>query len=255
MELLIPDWPDAPNNIGAFTTFRYGGVSLAPYDDGVSGQNGFNLASHVGDNPAHVAQNRALLRTVLPAEPAWLTQTHSILVHDAAKVTGAPEGDASYATARNIVCVTMTADCLPVLFCDAKGTIVAAAHAGWRGLADGILEATVQAMRDQGAQEILAWMGPAIGPQSFEVGEDVLEAFTSRVPDTRAGFTPIAGNSVNQPRKYLSDMYQLARIVLSKVGVTRVAGGGWCTVLDKKRFYSFRRDDITGRMASVIWMK
>lgn len=251
MDLLFPDWPDAPKNIGAFTTFRYGGVSLAPYDDGVSGQNGFNLASHVGDRPEHVAQNRALLRTLLPAEPAWLTQTHSIIVHDAAKVTGAPEGDASYATAPNVVCVTMTADCLPVLFCDTQGTIVAAAHAGWRGLADGVLEATVQAMRDQGAEDILAWMGPAIGPQSFEVGEDVIGAFTSRVPDTCAGFTPIIG----QPGKYLGDMYQLARIVLNQVGVTRISGGGWCTVLDKQRFYSFRRDDVTGRMASVIWLK
>lgn len=251
MDRLIPDWPDAPTNIGAFTTLRYGGVSLAPYDDGVTGKNGFNLASHVGDNPEHVTHNRALLRKELPAEPAWLTQTHSCIVHDAAKVKHAPEGDANFTTERNVVCVTMTADCLPVLFCDAKGTIVAAAHAGWRGLADGVLEATVTAMRNKGAKDILAWMGPAIGPQSFEVGEDVIDAFTRRVTETRAGFTPIS----NQPGKYLGDMYQLARIVLNKVGVTNIAGGGLCTVLDKKRFYSFRRDDATGRMASVIWLK
>jgi polyphenol oxidase len=254
MNHLLPDWPNAPANIGAFTTLRYGGVSLAPYDDGVTGKNGFNLASHVGDNPEHVTQNRALLRTMLPAEPAWLAQTHSCIVHDAGKITGAPEGDANYSTERNVVCVTMTADCLPVLFCDVQNgqsTIVAAAHAGWRGLADGVLEATVTAMRDKGAKEILAWMGPAIGPQSFEVGEDVIEAFTSRAPDTRAGFSPIA----HAPGKYLGDMYQLARIVLNKVGVTKISGGGLCTVLDKKRFYSFRRDDVTGRMASVIWLK
>lgn len=251
MDLLIPDWPDAPKNIGAFTTLRYGGASLAPYDDGITGKNGFNLASHVGDNPEHVQQNRALLRTMLPAEPAWLTQTHSCIVHDAATVTSAPEGDANYTTERKVVCVTMTADCLPVLFCDAEGTIVAAAHAGWRGLADGVLEATVKAIRDKGGKEILAWMGPAIGPQSFEVRKDVIEAFTSRVPETRTGFKSIP----HQPGKYLGDMYQLARIVLNKVGVTRISGGGLCTVLDKKRFYSFRRDDVTGRMASVIWMK
>ena len=251
MDLLIPDWPDAPKNIGAFTTLRTGGVSLAPYDDGITGKNGFNLALHVGDHPERVAQNRALLRTALPTEPAWLTQTHSIIVHDAATVTGAPEGDASFATERGVVCVAMTADCLPVLFCDAKGMIVAAAHAGWRGLADGVLEATVNTLRDKGAQDLLAWMGPAIGPQSFEVGEEVIDAFTSRVPDTRAGFRPMAGNA----GKYLGDMYQLARIVLNKVGVTRIAGGSLCTVQDKKRFYSFRRDDVTGRMASVIWLK
>ncbi|RJX30144.1 MAG: peptidoglycan editing factor PgeF [Oxalobacter sp.] len=251
MDLLLPDWPDAPANIGAFTTLRTSGVSLAPYDDGITGKNGFNLASHVGDNHEHVLQNRALLRQSLPSEPAWLTQTHSIIVHDAATVANAPEGDASFSTERNIVCVTMTADCLPVLFCDAKGTIVAAAHAGWRGLADGILEATVTAMRNKGAQDILAWMGPAIGSQSFEVGEDVIDAFTSRVPDTRDGFTPIS----NQPGKYLGDMYQLARIVLNKVGVDRISGGGLCTMRDKKRFYSFRRNEVTGRMASVIWLK
>ena len=254
MELLFPDWPDAPKNIGAFTTLRTGGVSLAPYDDGVTGKNGFNLASHVGDHPEHVQKNRARLRTLLPSEPAWLTQTHSTLVLDAASVKNAPEGDATYAIQPGIVCVSMTADCLPVLFCavqDGQATMVAAAHAGWRGLADGILETTVKAMREKGAQDILAWMGPAIGPQRFEVGEDVIDAFTARVPETRAGFTAAHAH----PGKYLGDMYQLARIMLNNVGVDRIAGGGLCTVLDPQRFYSFRRDEITGRMASLIWLK
>lgn len=251
MKFLTPDWPDAPDNIGAITTLRTGGASLAPYDGGVTGRNGLNLAAHVGDNPEHVRQNRALLRPILPSEPVWLTQTHSTIVVDAASASNAPEADASITTERSVVCVTLTADCLPVLFCDAEGTVVAAAHAGWRGLADGILEQTVLQMRAAGAKDILAWFGPAIGPQSFEVGDDVLQAFVAHGENRREAFAPIAG----QPGKYLADIYLLARQTLNDVGVDRTSGGGLCTVIDKNRFYSFRRDDVTGRMASLIWLK
>lgn len=251
MKFLTPDWADIPDNIGALTTLREGGMSLAPYDDGITGRNGLNLASHVGDDPEHVRQNRALLRPFLPSEPVWLMQTHSTKVVDAARATHAPEADASLTTERSVVCVTLTADCLPVLLCDAKGTVVAAAHAGWRGLADGILEQTVLRMRASGAEDILAWFGPAIGPQSFEVGDDVLQAFAARGENRRKAFKPIVG----QPGKYLSDIYLLARQTLNDVGVDRISGGGLCTVIDQTRFYSFRRDEVTGRMASLIWLK
>lgn len=248
---IFPDWADAPANVGALTTLRSGGVSLAPYDDGITGKNGLNLAAHVGDNPEFVRQNRARLRRLLPSEPAWLSQTHSTIVVDASHAINAPEADASFATERGVVCATLTADCLPVLLCDAQGTVVAAAHAGWRGLADGILEQTVQAMRGAGAQDILAWFGPAIGPGSFEVGNDVLEAFIARGENRRTAFAPLAG----QHGKYLADIYQLARMTLNEVGVKRISGGGLCTVIDRHRFYSYRRDEVTGRMASLIWLK
>ncbi|MEA5098539.1 MAG: peptidoglycan editing factor PgeF [Burkholderiaceae bacterium] len=251
MNTFIPDWPGLPTNVGALQTVRSGGASAAPYDDGTTGGHGFNLALHVGDDPQQVRQNRALLRALLPAEPAWLTQTHSTTVVDAASATNAPEADASVTTERGVVCVVMTADCLPVLLCDARGTLVAAAHAGWRGLADGVLQATVEAMRAKGAADILAWFGPAIGPQAFEVGDDVRQAFAAGGIDPADGFAPIDGNS----GKYLGDMTALARAALAGVGVSRIAGGGLCTVTDWRRFYSFRRDDITGRMASLIWLK
>lgn len=251
MNILTPDWSGAPDNVGSLLTLRHGGASHAPYDDGLSGRNGFNLAAHVGDDPQHVQQNRARLRQHLPAEPAWLTQVHGIRVVDAANATDAPEADASITDERGVVCVTLTADCLPVLFCDVKGTVVAAAHAGWRGLADGVLEATVTAMRDQGADEILAWLGPAIGPQQFEVGDDVLQAFSERDLNPPGAFRA----ADHAPGKFLGDLYTLARAALAQVGVERIAGGGLCTMTDARRFYSFRRDQTTGRMASMIWLK
>ncbi|MBS1170327.1 MAG: hypothetical protein H6R01_1245 [Burkholderiaceae bacterium] len=251
MNLLTPEWPGLPDNVGALLTLRSGGVSLAPYDDGASGENGFNLASHVGDKPEHVRANRAMLRRLLPSEPAWLTQVHGTRVVDAATTSDAPEADASIASKRGAVCVTMTADCLPVLFADAQGSVVAAAHAGWRGLADGVLQATVEAMRVRGAKDILAWFGPAIGPQAFEVGDDVRQAFAAGGIAPEGGFLPIDGS----PGKYLGDMYALARAALAQAGVTNIAGGGLCTVTDWRHFYSFRRDEVTGRMASLIWLK
>jgi YfiH family protein len=249
MELLIPDWTDIPANVGALSTMRSGGVSCGPYDDGQGG-GGLNLGVHVQDEPAHVQRNRALLRGILPAEPSWLTQVHGVNVVDAAQVQGAPDADACIASEPGAVCVMMTADCLPVLLCDAAGSVVGAAHAGWRGLAGGVLEQTVAAMRDRGAGEINAWLGPAIGPQQFEVGRDVLEAFAAHDPASRTAFVPIAARE----GKYLADIYQLARQRLAQVGVRRVAGGGLCTVSDK-RFYSYRRDKQTGRMASLIWLR
>lgn len=248
MELLIPDWPAPLANVGALSTTRKGGVSLESYDDGAGG-GGLNLGVHVGDDPARVGQNRKLLQTLLPVEPAWLTQVHGVTVLDAAMVADAPEADACIATRPGSVCVVQTADCLPVLFCDLQGRVVGAAHAGWRGLAHGVLKNTVNAMRDAGASEIIAWLGPAIGPQCFEVGQDVLDAFTSCDPEMARAFRPHGAG------KYMADIYVLARLALAGTGVQDVYGGGRCTVSEKDSFYSFRRDRVTGRMASLIWLK
>lgn len=250
MDLIIPEWNGVPDNIGMLSTLRYGGVSCAPYDDG-GGGNGLNLGIHVGDQSEAVHQNRALLQTLLPAQPAWLSQIHGATVVDAAQAVGAPEADASITTQRGVVCAILVADCLPVLFCDAAGRVVGAAHAGWRGLASGVLENTVAGMRKKGATEILAWFGPAIGPQSFEVGEEVFKAFVAIDIKTQAAFVPLQ----DRPGKYLADIYQLARTILERIGVHRIDGGGFCTVSDARRFYSYRRDRITGRMASLIWIK
>lgn len=250
MDLIIPEWHGMPHNVGACSTTRRGGKSGAPYDDG-SGGGGLNLGIHVGDDPESVSANRALLRTLLPAEPIWLSQVHGNRVIDAAATGGVPEADASFSTMPGVVCAIQTADCLPVLFCDAGGTAVGAAHAGWRGLAGGVLENTVKAMRDAGASDILAWLGPAIGPRCFEVGQDVLDAFAGKDEAMTSAFKPIAAS----PGKYLADIYGLARQTLERVGVTRVSGGGLCTMTEQQRFYSFRRDKVTGRMASLIWLK
>jgi YfiH family protein len=250
MNLIFPNWSDAPANIGALTTLRQGGVSPPPYDDG-SGGGGLNLGMHVGDRPEHVQRNRDLLQTLLPAQPIWLSQIHGATVVDAAEAWGTPEADASVTTRRGVVCAIQTADCLPVLLSDTAGQVVGAAHAGWRGLAGGILENTVARMRDAGAGEILAWLGPAIGPRQFEVGEEVRDAFAALDAATRTAFQPVVG----QAGKYLADIYQLARFALARAGVTRVFGGDFCTVTDERRFYSYRRNRITGRMASLIWIK
>jgi polyphenol oxidase len=249
MELLIPDWQIAPANVGAMTTLRQGGWSQGPYGDGKGG-GGLNLATHVEDAPDDVYRNRAMLRSILPAEPLWLTQVHGTGVADAEFAMPAAQADACVASAAGAVCVMMTADCLPVLFCDLAGKVVGAAHAGWRGLAAGVLEQTVSAMRRRGAEEIQAWLGPAIGAQHFEVGQDVLDAFVIFNASDRKAFTPMAG----RPGKFLADIYQLARHRLATVGVVRVTGGDLCTVSDP-RCYSYRRDRLTGRMASLIWLK
>jgi YfiH family protein len=249
-DFIIPDWPGMPARIGALMSTRRGGVSLGPYGDG-SGAGGMNLGVHVGDRLQDVEQNRALLQAQVPARPAWLTQVHGATVVDAATVISPVEADASIAASSGVACTIQVADCLPVLFCDAAGRVVGAAHAGWRGLAAGVLENTVARMRAAGAGDILAWLGPAIGPQRFEVGTDVLEAFVARHPENRSAFVPRSADS----GKYLADIYVLARAALRRAGVERVSGGGFCTVSDEQRFYSYRRDGATGRMAALIWMR
>lgn len=250
MDLIIPNWPDLPVGVGALSTTRRGGVSLAPYDDG-SGGGGLNLGMHVADCSLHVQQNRDLLRAALPAEPAWLEQVHGTGIVDAAGLAAVPKADASFATIGNTVCAIMTADCLPVLLSDRLGRVVAAAHAGWRSLSAGILEKTVIRMRAAGADEITVWLGPAIGPKYFEVGDDVRQIFCAHDPHASNAFKPIAG----QNGKYLADIYALARDRLRAADVQGIYGGGFCTFDDAHRFYSYRRSKVTGRMASLIWLK
>lgn len=251
MNVLVPDWIGASDNIGALSTLRSGGVSRAPYDDGAGG-GGLNLGLHVGDRPQDVAQNRALLQSMLPAAPVWLSQVHGATVVDAAAVVDdAPQADASVTVQSGVVCAIMTADCLPVLFADVYGRVVGAAHAGWRGLAGGVLKNTISAMLDLGAGEIRAWLGPAIGPRRFEVGAEVVAAFVDDCAANSAAFMPVPG----KPGKYLADIYRLARIALHAEGVNRISGGDFCTMTDRQRFYSYRRDAVAGRMASLIWIK
>lgn len=235
---LIPDWP-APARVRAMMTTRRTGASSAPF-------NAFNLAAHVGDDPAAVAANRTALRRHLPAEPLWLNQVHGTAVAEAARDTAGCTGDAAIADQSGQVCAVLTADCLPVLFCDRAGTVVAAAHAGWRGLAAGVLETTVARMRRPPGQ-ILAWLGAAIGPAAFEVGPEVRTAFVARHPAAASAFIPRAD-------RFFADLYALARIRLAAAGVTGIHGGGLCTYNDTTRFYSYRREGQTGRMASLIWM-
>ena len=255
--LITPEWPDAPANVGAMASTRRGGASTGPYDDG-GGGGGLNLGLHVGDDAETVQQNRAAVRAMLPGAPAWISQVHGVAVVDAASVgLGQPVrvADASIATSPGVVCAVLTADCLPVLFADLAGTVVGAAHAGWRGLAAGVLGETVAAMRATGAGEITAWLGPAIGPTQFEVGGDVLESFLAnagaQAEQVRAAFEPFEG----RPGKYLADMNALARLMLARDGVTKVWGGDHCTASERNRFYSYRRDGVTGRQASLIWLK
>lgn len=243
---LTPDWP-APAKVRALMTTRVGGVSVAPYDS-------LNPASHVGDDPAAVAGNRALLRRHLPAEPLWLNQVHGDRVAEVGVDAEGGEADASLARAPGRVCAVMTADCLPVLFCDRAGSVVAAAHAGWRGLVGGVLERTVEAMAVPPG-EILAWLGAAIGPERFEVGEEVRAAFVADDPLAAIAFRPALPGTLDEaPKKWLADIYTLARLRLARVGVTAVYGGGLCTVSDPARFFSYRRDGRTGRMASLVWL-
>jgi polyphenol oxidase len=232
----VPEWP-APKNIHAVTTLRTGGVSAGVYTS-------FNLATHVGDDIDVVMQNRNLLkqRLGLPVEPVWLQQIHSDIVVDAAQTKSLVQADASYSHAANVVCCVMTADCLPVLVCSQNGTSVAAIHAGWRGLAAGIITKTINMLA---CEQPLVWLGPAIGAECFEVGIDVFDAFIANSSEFASAFKPHDG-------RYLADIYQLARIELAALGIHQVYGGGLCTMTDE-RFYSYRRDKDTGRMATLIW--
>ncbi len=239
-EWIVPDWP-SPSRVHALVTRRAGGVSAGAYAS-------LNLATHVGDDPAAVEENRRRLRAQLPAEPRWLTQVHGVRVVDAASALAGAEADAALAREPGAVCAVLTADCLPVLLCDEAGTTVAVAHAGWRGLAGGVIEATVAAM-PVAPERLLAYLGPAIGPQSFEVGAEVREAFVTHSADAAAAFADKANG------KWLADLYRLATQRLNALGVVRVFGGGRCTYREAEQFYSYRRDQTTGRMASLIWIE
>lgn len=243
VSIIWPDWP-APANVRAIQTTRNGGISLAPYDS-------LNLGAHVNDNALHVAQNRQSLSRFLPSEPVWLKQVHGIKVVDAATASCEPEADASFTSYKNIVCVTMTADCLPILLCDQAGTRVAAVHAGWRSLCDGVIEsALLQLQTNQMAlnpADYMAWLGPAIGPQAFEVGGEVRAQFIAQDAEAENAFKPHGD-------KYLGDLYKIATQRLQGLGITQIYGGGLCTFSDKARFFSFRRDGDTGRMGSFIWL-
>ena len=246
-------WPAMPAGVAAISTLRAGGVSEAPYDDGAGG-GGLNLGTHVSDAPDAVARNRSLLRELLPSEPVWLNQVHGTQVIDAASTLSEgvlPDADASFARDAGVLCAILTADCMPVLLADRRSRVVGAAHAGWRGLAGGVIEATVERLRAEGGDELVAWLGPGIGPARFEVGAEVIEAFSRLGPRARQAFAAIP----DKPGKYLADLPQLARLALAGVGVTEVAGGDRCTVSEPENFYSFRRDRITGRMATLIWIK
>ncbi|WP_396328414.1 peptidoglycan editing factor PgeF [Burkholderia anthina] len=263
-----PDWQVSPR-VRALITTRDGGVSEGPYgrwQDGVALRGGMNLGLHTGDDPAHVAANRArLLALAGQSGAAWLEQVHGAQivradeVIDAAHGAAAPvQADASVTARANAMCVVMVADCLPVLLCDAQGRAVGAAHAGWRGLAAGIVEqaaARVAALAGGATNELHAYLGPAIGPQAFEVGADVRDAFLDTAPlsehdDTRQAFAAIDGT----PGKFLADLYALARLRLVRAGVAHMSGGTACTVAEHARFYSYRRDRVTGRMAAAIWL-
>lgn len=239
IQIIEADWP-APASVRAITTTRRGGVSQDCYAS-------FNLADHVGDDADHVQQNRGLLRQrcQLPAEPAWLQQCHGDVV---VGVTHAmPRADASTSSQVNEVCAVLTADCLPLLMCDNSGTQVAAVHAGWKGLHAGIISRAVAAFDCEPAQ-LLVWLGPAIGPQAFEVGQDVFIAFTRKNPATVAAFTQTDASH------WLCDIYRLARLELHALNVAAIYGGELCSFSDAERFYSYRRDGQTGRMASLIWL-
>lgn len=249
--VIMPDWQGVPDTVRAFCTTRVGGLSLAPYDGG-NGRGGLNLGDHVGDEVQAVAGNRAILNSCLPSDVIFLSQVHGTMVCDADALCANAEADAVYARQSGKVCAVLTADCLPVLFSDSKGAVVAAAHAGWRGLAGGVLQNTVQEMRRAGAEQIIAWLGPAIGADRFEVGQDVVDAFDGCIKNPADCFRPKIVQG--QAPKYDADIYGLARRILATAGVADIYGGQYCTVKEVDRFYSYRRDGATGRMASLIWI-
>ena len=237
--LVTPDWP-LPPGVRAASTTRLGGVSVGPYQ-------GLNLGDHVGDDPRAVAANRAALARALglPAAPAWLTQVHGSAVAGPDDPPGC-RADARYADRPAVVCAVLTADCLPLLLCSADGREVAAVHCGWRGLAGGIVGAAV-ARFSAAPAALRAWLGPAIGPAAFEVGDEVRACFVQADPDAAACFV------ATRPGHWLADLAALTRRALAGAGVRQVYGSGACTATDAARFYSYRRDGVTGRMASLIW--
>jgi len=246
MRLIRANW-NAPSQIHALTTTRLGGQSSAPY-------NGLNLGDHVADNPVHVSANRQQLiqATGLKIEPQWLQQVHGVEVVEALSDGEVRQADACFTSTAGQACIVMTADCLPVLFTNKSGTKVAAAHAGWRGLVSGVLEQTLKQF--ESGEQVLAWLGPAIGPLAFEVGAEVREAFVSQHSQAETAFK----TSPTHPQdRFLADIYQLARIRLTAAGVADadISGGDYCTFSDAENFFSYRRDGVTGRMASLIWIE
>lgn len=238
LDLIRPDWP-APANVKAFTTTRRGGFSQGAWRS-------LNLGDRCGDNPAHVEKNRKLLRSELPAEPHWLKQVHGKRVVSCDEAQDLePEADAVIGTKAGQVCAVLTADCLPVIFCNNTGTKIAAAHAGWRGLAEGVLEATVRAMQCD-PKELIVWLGPAIGPKAFEVGYEVYQSFVEINAANKVAFEAYRD-------RWLADLYELSRLALSRLGVNQVYGGQYCTHSEQDKFFSYRRDGQSGRMATVIW--
>lgn len=243
---IIPDWP-APGNVKTLFTTRNGGVSSSVNGSYAS----LNLAAHVNDKRKDVAYNRALLRRYLPAEPRWLKQVHGNLPVWIDDTTAAiPEGDAALSRKPGTVCAVMVADCLPVFLCDTAGTTVGIVHAGWRGLVGGIIEQSVTAMQMDPTQ-LMAWLGPAIGPDHFEVGADVYDAFVQHDAQAAQAFTP----KDHYQKKWLANIFLLARQRLAGMGIPAVYGGEICTFSDPERFFSYRRDGETGRMAALIWLE
>ncbi|UGA55283.1 peptidoglycan editing factor PgeF [Vibrio sp. VB16] len=239
MELIVPNWK-VPGNIKAFTTTRLGGIS-----DGV--YKGLNLGLHVEDDPIVVKKNRQILheKAMLPSNQVWLNQTHSDLVVELKQpTTKVIDADGALTSSSNVVCTVMTADCLPVLLTDIEGTMVAAVHAGWRGLADGILENAVKEF----TKPVIAWLGPAIGAGAFEVGQDVFDIFVSHSSQAEKAFQSKSNG------KYLADMNMLATQRLNDVGVESIYRSNMCTFEDSEKFYSYRRDGVTGRQATFIWI-
>lgn len=238
---IIPEW-GAPPGVRALVTTRAGGASVGPFAS-------FNVGFSTEDAADAVTENRRRLRALLPEEPRWLKQVHGANVVDAEAVVDRPTADASVAKSQGTVCAILVADCLPVLLCDRAGGIVAAAHAGWRGLAAGVIDNTVAAMRAAGAhaRDIIAYIGPGIGPRAFEVGDEVRQAYVSSHAAAHSAFLPHGRG------KWLADLPALARRALDRCGVGDVHGGNLCTYSDPQRFYSYRRDRVTGRMAALIW--
>ncbi len=249
VQWIHPDWP-APANVHALITTRAGGVSRGPYGVPPHNRDGMNIGLGSGDELTDVAGNRALLRASLPADPRWLHQVHGAVVVDAAQVDSSATADASFTHELNVVCAVSIADCMPVLLAAASGRCVGVAHAGWRGLAAGVIQATAKSMRlrlENSGAELLAYLGPTIGPRHFEVGAEVLDAMQARLSEADRAFTARPNG------KYLADLFALGRQALDQAGVTRIYGGNDCTFSDPARFYSFRRDRTTGRHAVLIW--
>ncbi len=243
IDIIRPQWP-APARVRAFCTGRQGGVSTGPWSS-------LNLGARSGDDPAAVAENRRrLVRELnLPSEPVWLNQVHGTDVVALPAERSEPMADASFSLVSEQICVVLTADCLPVLFCDDAGKAVAAAHAGWRGLAAGVIEATVTALPAP-ATTLMAWLGPAIGPEAFEVGDEVRAAFVSQDKQAALAFRPS-----QRSEHWYADLFMLARLRLANSGVGRVFGGGVSTHADAQHFFSHRRDRVTGRQAAMIWLE